>query len=758
MSFVHTALLYGLALGAVPILIHLLMRRRHKIVRWGAMKYLLAAIEESSRRVQIEDLILLALRVLAVCLLAFALSRPFVGGQKVPPATPRLVVLAVDNSPSMSAKRGGVSRWDLARRWSKELMRQLPSGSAVAIVPMAGAGGLSAGLAEPTRDVGLAGRVLDEMSLSARRAAPAATCRAAAEIVSKSEFINRSVYLVTDFQVNDWIGSGGTAASELKNLLAQEGNAVTAVQCSGGELDNCAAIDLERTLRIIKVDSPAQITGTLTRHAPLEARAAEAVGLTATLMVDGRKADSRTHPLPPNDSRQATFFATLDKDGCHALELRLVPDLCPADDVRYLAVEARDEVRVLCVDGDLHPGEDWLNATYYLKFALSPQIGALSPIAAKVITPAELPQEDLKNYDLVALANVPQIDPTRARDLAAYVRSGRALLVFLGDLVDAASYNATLFGSGPDGLLPAHLGSVTEAPAARPGTSITPGTGAGAAADGGLHVEMKSLAGAVMAFFGNPSNNGGLTDARFAKAMAIDLTAARNTVVHARLMNGLPLLFSADVGEGRIAVMNSTADMGWSNLPPRPAFIPLIQRLVVWLLEPADRCRNLLPGQKYRLALPLSAIHATVTIKQPDARTVSTQPTAVNDRAVVEFADTALPGVYEATWTAPETGSAERRLFAVNIDAAESDLTTLLPSGLRDLTGGAEVAWADAAGGENGGLPGSREKPFGLAQGGGRELWKPILLAGLLALAAETFLGRRFSSSARTSAGGGRRR
>jgi len=108
MTFLHLALVAGTSLGAVPILIHLLTRRRHKVVRWGAMKYLLEAIEEQNKRIQIEDLILLALRVLVVVLIALALARPMVRGDDVA-AGPRLAVVLIDNSPSMLARRGGGS-------------------------------------------------------------------------------------------------------------------------------------------------------------------------------------------------------------------------------------------------------------------------------------------------------------------------------------------------------------------------------------------------------------------------------------------------------------------------------------------------------------------------------------------------------------------------------------------------------------------------------------------------------------------------
>ena len=61
-------LLFGLA-AAVPIVIHLWNRRRHREMPWAAMEYLLAALRKHARRIRIEQLILLALRVLILLVL-----------------------------------------------------------------------------------------------------------------------------------------------------------------------------------------------------------------------------------------------------------------------------------------------------------------------------------------------------------------------------------------------------------------------------------------------------------------------------------------------------------------------------------------------------------------------------------------------------------------------------------------------------------------------------------------------------------------
>ena len=80
MTFLNTALLSGLALVGIPILIHLLHRRRVKIIRWGAMHLLDAAFRANTRRLKFEHLLLLLVRCLIPVLLALCMARPVLTG------------------------------------------------------------------------------------------------------------------------------------------------------------------------------------------------------------------------------------------------------------------------------------------------------------------------------------------------------------------------------------------------------------------------------------------------------------------------------------------------------------------------------------------------------------------------------------------------------------------------------------------------------------------------------------------------------
>src|ERR1041385_1430375 len=134
MSFLNPIMLGALAAVSVPIIIHLLNRRKFQKVVWAAMRFLNISVEQNQRRMRIEDLILLALRCLLLALLALALARPalktasgdFFGQSKVTGA------IILDNSSSMGMSDGTMTRFEKAKKAAEQALETMPAGSATA--------------------------------------------------------------------------------------------------------------------------------------------------------------------------------------------------------------------------------------------------------------------------------------------------------------------------------------------------------------------------------------------------------------------------------------------------------------------------------------------------------------------------------------------------------------------------------------------------------------------------------------------------
>ncbi len=106
MTFLNPILVsVGIASIAIPIVIHILMRRRRRPVAWGAMKFLMEAYRQQRRRTRLEQLLLLASRCLLIALFALALGKPVLGALAGSGSGgPRTLYLVIDDSLSSRAR------------------------------------------------------------------------------------------------------------------------------------------------------------------------------------------------------------------------------------------------------------------------------------------------------------------------------------------------------------------------------------------------------------------------------------------------------------------------------------------------------------------------------------------------------------------------------------------------------------------------------------------------------------------------------
>ncbi len=78
LSFTYPAVLYGLAAAALPLLMHLMNRRRSVTVAFSNVALLQALQQDRMRRVKAKQWAVLALRTLLLALLVLAFARPTV--------------------------------------------------------------------------------------------------------------------------------------------------------------------------------------------------------------------------------------------------------------------------------------------------------------------------------------------------------------------------------------------------------------------------------------------------------------------------------------------------------------------------------------------------------------------------------------------------------------------------------------------------------------------------------------------------------
>src|SRR5574341_418594 len=199
--FLHPAYLYGLIAASLPIVIHLLNRRRVTRLRFPAVRFLLLTQKRISRTTRLRHWLLLALRTLAVALLAFLLAHPIfqTGAGLLAGGGPSSVALVLDNSLSMkwSGDGDGLKR---AKGAASFLLSSLRDGDRAAIVPTNGSGNEPLRL-KRERQVLL--RELESVSAADGGADLTNALKKAYELL-KEPAAQKEIWIITDMALTDW--------------------------------------------------------------------------------------------------------------------------------------------------------------------------------------------------------------------------------------------------------------------------------------------------------------------------------------------------------------------------------------------------------------------------------------------------------------------------------------------------------------------------------------------------------------------------
>src|SRR5262245_5702247 len=131
MTFIHGYLLGGLVLAGLPVLLHLIMRQKPKRLPFPAMRFLRQRHRINQRKLRLQHLLLLLLRILLIAALCLALARPRLFSQRliVSGERPVAAVLVFDTSMSMEYTVGGQTRLDDARTRARELLDEMDRSS-----------------------------------------------------------------------------------------------------------------------------------------------------------------------------------------------------------------------------------------------------------------------------------------------------------------------------------------------------------------------------------------------------------------------------------------------------------------------------------------------------------------------------------------------------------------------------------------------------------------------------------------------------
>lgn len=436
MTFVTTGfLIAGLLAVAVPILIHLLSRQRKKPIEWAAMRFLLEAFRKQKRRLQIEQLILLALRCLILALLGAALARPILNAAGVLQAAgDRVVFLVIDDglaSGVVDADGTTALREQVER--AKTIVSALGASESVGLITAARP--VTARIVPPTLDHGAVLRLLDLLEPTNSPTDLPSALRTLEEASTEATESGRAVvaYLLSDFRA-------GSAALDvpLASLFPPNDRVTLLFAPPASEpAANVHVVGVEPVRRVVlpgATDGSRQIAVRLARFGGELDRSVSRVRLSG----DGIAVpEPKTIEWSPGQSSATAVFVVdfkATRDLAAGLTATVEPaggtDALAADNRAHVVVEVRDRVRIAMVSPPTFGRAgliETLSPGQWIRRALAPgERGAMEIVD---VDPSSLDEVDLRSVDVAFITRPDRLSDDGWRVLNDFVRRG-GLAVF----------------------------------------------------------------------------------------------------------------------------------------------------------------------------------------------------------------------------------------------------------------------------------------------------------------------------------------
>lgn len=700
MHFLAMPLLGGVLLASVPIIIHLLNRRRYKLVEWAPMKYLKLTLQTNRRRMRIEQLLLLAVRILVVTMLFLALARPALSssglGNWLASRARTSRVLVIDDSMSMGYQSSGKSAFDSAKEAATEIIKGIGKQDSVTVVT-------TSHLATPllhAANLQDSGKLLSQISLLSPTDAPAdwaTILKRVDELLEASAHPQREIILITDLRRSGW----GAEVKKTTEKWAGESTDLKIIDVGDDQTVNTTLTRFEQEDTLALPGTPVKL-----RAAIRNDTAAPIRGGQATLEIDGQPRPMVLPELPPRQTTEVPLTVNFPRPGQHLLKLNIPGDSLAGDNVRFLAVSSRSEVNVAMVDGriDSRPFE---SSTDYVQVALTAGTDPWN-VTRRADTEwrGRLADPQLRGADVIVLSNVSSLSNQQVSELEKLVNEGTGLMIFCGELVDVALYNQQLYRDGA-GLLPAKLERATdEAPTGLlieglddsplfPLTSIVP--------DALARVRPKRF----------------ITSTISQRPDQIVRVLARwnNAQTH-------PAVVEKRFGRGRVVLFTTSADRQWGDWPIDPTYVLSVRSVAATIARPEPAATNFSAGQEIAWPLLPEQVVRNPFIAPPDE---SAPQAMLADEHRLRFVDTSRAGKYAMTWK-DARDIEQSRFLSASFDAAESNLAPIPDEEVIRILSPMNptiVHW----------LAGAQSPTEG-----GTEIWRTLMVIVLALLGMETIL------------------
>ena len=708
-SFLNPLLLLGILGASIPIIIHLINKKKAISHRFAAIDFILQTNKRISIKFKLRQLILLILRASLIAFLAIALARPFIKnfiGGTPEKDVPTSNVIIVDDSYSMQYADNHESFFMSARKAARGIINNLTKNDDAAVITCSSLG--SQVLPELDYDKKNLLNFIEQAQPSFATTHIAHALDAAVEILTTEKPSVKRIFLLTDLTRNgwdiDWFRSGN------EKLRSHVSNIHIVDMSEGRELKNMAITHIEPQCNVSERSAESTIKVTVSNYTTTGVK-----NLLAQVFLDQKKVAQGFFNIEANASETKEFYFSLEKGKDHTGWVEISEDSLNTDNKRYFAINTSNKLDALLIDGDPKTNI-YESETFYLEKALNPGREHASSIKPTICSIHEIKNFNFANFDIVFLCNVETLPLEKIHELDKFVKEGGSVIFSLGNKVDSNYYNNS-FGT----LLPHRLHTARTFSSDSPLSEEQP-----------LHLKPTEPIHPALRIL-SETNMSTLSSVKFYRVFYVDPALVGNCKTIISFSDNTPALIERQVDRGRCVLFTSSLDRDWTDMPVKPFFLPLMQQLCRFSTGNITEEIQNETLVKHDWQSPCPEDINSLEITNPEGTRAVLQPQLINNEKSFLYNDTNLPGIYSVTVDGKPHPQFPQK-FPVNVDTAESNLVKIDQKELAALMGGINLTITTSPVSEG------SEVLMGEAK---KTLWGTLLFLTLCFLFIESFVSRK---------------
>ncbi|MDP8226883.1 MAG: BatA domain-containing protein [Candidatus Celaenobacter polaris] len=384
LSFLNSIFLIGLVAAIIPILIHLFIKYKPKIVYFSSLRFLKEVQKKKSRLLRLRELLLLITRILIIIFFILALARPVLKAllpKKSTSHAPTAIALILDNSFSMNYLEKENPIFSDAKQKAQEILELLNDKDRVMLVSLEPAYNAEHDyFTSPSQ----AAKELPSISISDNTQALQQVLDSIEPQIANADMINKEIYFITDEQRIPW-----------KDIQDAKLTADLFVIPVGEDSvrQNISSVSARYVSKILSGTNEPVIQAVIKNNSSKTLS-----DVIVSLVLNNITRAETALNLNPYQSKQLTFEVPQQGERFHFGEVRVKDEMLPDDNVFYFNFPVQSKPKICVI------------SSTQLPTALSSILDVITQQQWEQKTPQEMNEQIIENNQLFILYSMNAFD------------------------------------------------------------------------------------------------------------------------------------------------------------------------------------------------------------------------------------------------------------------------------------------------------------------------------------------------------------